>query len=811
MAPFRPISYRLERTLLAVIVLLFVGASIVGISWGLPSRKIDRYLFGDAEPWSGEKIYRLAGANAKFSPDRGADVDVDPLKKPGDEPVLLTGSDEDIAKIYLRYRLYTYQPDEMITMMALAGMRPRELNLDPKLYQYGGLFLYPVGGLIGASGLLGLIDVRSDVVYYLDHPDEFGKFYVVARAYSAAWGALGVLIVFAITRRIARARGTSARAAGFSPRGPAEQETDSPPLNASGFDPAFVDSPEANNECGSPTAEAVGHATRKNTGGQAATGTQDSTIGSRAGLLAALLFTMMPVVVCMAHEGKPHLPGAVLMLAAVLFAMRYLSSRAAGFSPRDCSDADPAATAESSRGLKPAARYDWWLMCVCCGAAFGMVLSSWPIFVLIPLVAWLDTWTGGMGKRSLRVRESEPRAQARGRPSFLRRMLVGVAAAVVFYLVTNPYIVINAIGNRDVLRSNFGNSLAMYEIARLGEGFVRVVELTVEGATLPVVVVGALALVIGLVRIARQRMRAESEPGAPATGQAPAVSPPRLRSGLGSEDAGGLEAREAASIFGSPTAKAMGHPADLYLPLIVPAALFFVQFVLIGAGKPAEYGRFGIFPNTALAIGAACVLTRRWIRLREIVNWIPGAFVVLYVGFFGGNYLWNFRADCSDGNTRDRVAIDFSKRFEWLLLIHTSGHLRPSGAVATIVEPAPYCFPPLNFSKRPVWLFPSQVAYEAHAPADTPLLVCVDRGFAALYDPPPVASEWADLDDAYLLPMQRFYAGFRTRVETPISWANKPIPVIDTDGKASSIWWWSGGRHNHPQSETFGPRKPGRP
>ncbi|MEK7730490.1 MAG: hypothetical protein AAB363_01400, partial [Planctomycetota bacterium] len=114
------------------ILLLFAAMSVVGITWGLPSRTIDRYLFGDGEVWSGEKIYRLAKADGKFSPTRGADVDVDPIRKGGDEPIPLTAAEEDVAKIYLRYRLYTYQPDEMITMMALAGMRPTKLDFDPR-------------------------------------------------------------------------------------------------------------------------------------------------------------------------------------------------------------------------------------------------------------------------------------------------------------------------------------------------------------------------------------------------------------------------------------------------------------------------------------------------------------------------------------------------------------------------------------------------------------------------------------------------------------------------------------------------------
>ena len=123
---------------LAGIVLLFVSMAVVGIRWGLPSRGIDEYLFGGGEPWSGERIYRLAGAAERNSPVLGADVDVNPLDKSGDGPIELTATEADVASIYLRYRLYTHQPDEMITMMALAGMDPRSLDFDPRLYQYGG-------------------------------------------------------------------------------------------------------------------------------------------------------------------------------------------------------------------------------------------------------------------------------------------------------------------------------------------------------------------------------------------------------------------------------------------------------------------------------------------------------------------------------------------------------------------------------------------------------------------------------------------------------------------------------------------------
>ena len=117
-------------------------------------------------------------------------------------------------------------------------------DLDPKLYQYGGLWIYPVAGLLGAAHVAGFVELTGDLAFYLDRPGEFGKFYIVARLYSALWGAIGAALVLVMVRRVSQSR-----FAGFS---------------------------------------------------------------------AAATFMMLPVVVTAAHEAKPHLAGAVLLLWATL-------------------------------------------------------------------------------------------------------------------------------------------------------------------------------------------------------------------------------------------------------------------------------------------------------------------------------------------------------------------------------------------------------------------------------------------------------------------------------------------------------------
>src|SRR5215213_8707855 len=123
--------------LLLVLTLAFAAAVFTtGIRWGLPSRAADPYLSGDREPWDGKRILELTGG-MESNPTVGADVDLNPLADRS-KPIPLNATDQQRAEIVRRYRLFTYQPDEWNTMRSLAGMQPSQLELDPKLYQYGG-------------------------------------------------------------------------------------------------------------------------------------------------------------------------------------------------------------------------------------------------------------------------------------------------------------------------------------------------------------------------------------------------------------------------------------------------------------------------------------------------------------------------------------------------------------------------------------------------------------------------------------------------------------------------------------------------
>jgi hypothetical protein len=369
-----------DALFLAPLLAIAACVFLAGITWGLPSHKADPYLFGDHPVWTGADIVRLAPESAADE-NRGADVDVNPITDRR-HPVLLNGTDAQRAEIVRRYRLYSYQPDEMITFKSLSGMHPGRLDLDPRLYQYGGLWIYPVGGLLKLCSLLHLVDVRPDKAWYLDHPEAFGRFYVVARAYSAAWALVGVAAVYWITRRLSASRLAAAAAAGC--------------------------------------------------------------------------YAFLPAVINAAHEAKPHMAGAVLILLTVVAATRYVET----------------------------GRRNWWIAAGgLAGASLGMVLSGLWAFAVLPAMVLL--------------RPAPWRDRA-------RTLVLATLCGVAVYVLTNPYVPYNALFRRARLTSNLGNSTAMYAVHGSSNAVVNAAKLIAEGASIVIAIVGLIGLCIAVLRWVRR-------------------------------------------------------------------------------------------------------------------------------------------------------------------------------------------------------------------------------------------------------------------------------------------------------------------
>jgi hypothetical protein len=517
-----PIRKRLRYGAVGVVLVTAAVVFLLGIRWGLPSRAADGFLFGDRAPWSGQQIVALAPAE---SDQRGADVDANPIAR-GDHPVVLNETDAHRAEIVRRYRLFSYQPDEMITLKSLSRL-PANRG-DPRLYQYGGLWIYPVAILIKSA-----LNPRADQAWYLDHPEEFGRFYVVARAYCAFWGVVGTYAIFWIVRRA--------------------------------------------------------------TGG-----------GILLPTAAAICFVWMPVVLNMAHEAKPHLPGAVLVLLTVMAASKYVETGAR----------------------------KWFAWAgVFCGAAAGMILVGAIAFAVVAVMVILRRTT-------------------------LQRSVAHFAAAcgiaILVYAITNPFVVLNAISRPERLRSNVGNTTAMYAPSArgVGNGF----SLVCEGASAVVTATGIIGVAYAIVSVITRRSR-------------------RGDGGGGGRVGGG----------------------GVGWLLAAPALLILVPFLAFASNKPAEYARFALLFDLALLVAAFALLG----RLRKRGGRV--ALAILLVGttiLAGAPYLRGFILDCRPITSRLAAA----ERMRQLARIGAD-------SVRLTAEPAPYSFPPVDlFRYRLLLARPGQPA-----------------------------------------------------------------------------------------------------
>lgn len=587
---------------------------LLGITWGLPSARVKPYLYGSEVPWSGENIYFLAGGFEGTSA-LGADVDRTPLAQ-RTEPILLNASNRQRAQIIRRYLLYSYQPDEMITFRALAAMGN---SWDPRLYQYGGLWIYPVGAMIRTGMLLHLIprppaDTNA-LVFYLDNPDAFARFYVAGRFYTVIWGVIGAWAVWWIARRLIR---------------------------------------------------------------------DDLIAGA-----AALAYIFLPVVMNGAHEAKPHLPGVVLMLLAIAAAIKYLE--------------------------EPQRKREWlWALAAgaLCGAAFGMVISSLAIFIILPFMVWR--------------RRREPLTQR------LLVLAASIAVGVAIYVITNPYVPINAASANSpggqALRSNLRNSTDMYRVS--AHGFINAINLIGLGAS-PLLALLGVAGAIALIALARKSKPAEPEPEPiSATQPTPSKAAPLP-----------LPKR---SLAISPPVVTSADIAWLFIP---PALIIAIQFLLLAADKPPEYARFAMLPDIALLLFAAWAGSRvaaNNLMFRQLLAALLVVVALPYGLAYSRAFIRDTRASTSRLQAADEIPV--------------------TGRVLLTAEPGPYNTPPMNLFSRDLVLLPKG-STQILAPGDL-LIYPVDAPLPD--DPTGKAPKRLPFSQA---------PGSLDQFTTPITWANKTFAL----------------------------------
>jgi len=179
-------TYSHSRTgivLTGLIVCVGLLCGLCGIRWGLPCKARVELLGDDLQAIRQQMSLELPTQASVVIPEDGQ-------------------VQFNVGRAYRDCLLRTYHPDESLTLMSLAGMNPSKWNFHPHLFQYGGLYIYPMGVMMFVFGKTGLIHFPFDIPYYLQAPEACGRLYVLGRLVSLVFTIGTAVLIFQFGRRV---------------------------------------------------------------------------------------------------------------------------------------------------------------------------------------------------------------------------------------------------------------------------------------------------------------------------------------------------------------------------------------------------------------------------------------------------------------------------------------------------------------------------------------------------------------------------------------------------------------------------------
>ena len=184
-----------DRLSLAVIAVIGLALGLTGIGWGLPSARRVALL---GESLAKVRVELAARTSRELETRRSHAAIL--AAQPAEE-------DLDLPRLVRRYLIFSDSPDEPLTLLALANMRPRQLDFNPRMVEYGGLHVYGAGAAMTLAHMFGFGRITGDVVHYAGHPEHIAGLYVAGRLLMVFYNMGIALLLFMFGRAVAAVRG----------------------------------------------------------------------------------------------------------------------------------------------------------------------------------------------------------------------------------------------------------------------------------------------------------------------------------------------------------------------------------------------------------------------------------------------------------------------------------------------------------------------------------------------------------------------------------------------------------------------------
>lgn len=193
---------------LAGVLALGLSTGLWGITWGLPGPARLR-AFPDTMRPTAEVARRLTESWQRLYQG----IERTHREVRGEEPVTYVKGVEEIlpgwawppdklANSYRSLLVRSEHPDEQQLFVILSRMRPWRFDFEPLYLHYGGGFIYPLGVFLTTAKLLHAARLVSDLSYYLLHPEDMARLYLLGRIFVLLFQLAALWVLYDLGRRL---------------------------------------------------------------------------------------------------------------------------------------------------------------------------------------------------------------------------------------------------------------------------------------------------------------------------------------------------------------------------------------------------------------------------------------------------------------------------------------------------------------------------------------------------------------------------------------------------------------------------------
>ena len=194
-----------RKTVAPALILLGLVLGLWGIRWGLPgaarlARVMPPGLDGPefraklADSWSA--MHQELGENLVSNPKAFGT-----FSGVVDTPAGWKTPPKELLNSYRSFYVRSEHEDEQTILLALSRMKPRKLEFRSHMFTYGALHVYTVGASLALGALLGLVPLKSSILFYLEDPSRMAAMFLAGRLVSVAAYIAGALMLLRLGRR----------------------------------------------------------------------------------------------------------------------------------------------------------------------------------------------------------------------------------------------------------------------------------------------------------------------------------------------------------------------------------------------------------------------------------------------------------------------------------------------------------------------------------------------------------------------------------------------------------------------------------